>query len=442
MVPDRSSISRRQVLGGLATAFVGGTATVGATVPTALPDIVTDVATRYYPTPPEMRTLWQPTVSEAHAREAVSLLETTVEEGRARWNELDTDDRFPAAGGWLDDARDALEAGQYHEALFDASYGMQFAAEALGIALAKLDAIDLRTLADRGDDLLTRANQVVADISPYPVEDPSRDLAWYYRIEEEVRRGRFEIQWDGIDTAQNGVDDADGPDRSDFEPWEIGQLLAGLRSGQLHVRSAEHYRDRHDALQGSTTAVYGDHLTEVIDRFKQLISRFPDREAVLGQYLDDSDDDDTSPYEFAHHRLARWCFDTGYLVALEDDQELAVLSAVELSKGIAQRRAHGFATEQLVVDPDQDDFDSGHVLAEKRRARSVYRSVVGSSPPPLLTLQVMRAVEDLQVAEVGFADSYQRPLWRERLQAYLYALVGRAKLREYPRVYGAIVERN
>ncbi|MFB6299478.1 MAG: hypothetical protein ABEH65_04385 [Halobacteriales archaeon] len=113
--------------------------------------------------------------------------------------------------------------------------------------------------------------------------------------------------------------------------------------------------------------------------------------------------------------------------------------AVELSKGIAQRRAHDFATDRLIVDPGDTGFDSGHALAEKRRARSVYRSVVGSSPPPLLTLQVRRAVEDLQVAKVGFAGSYQRPLWRERLEAYLYALVGRAKLREYPELYDAII---
>ncbi|MDY6819067.1 MAG: hypothetical protein SVG88_10440, partial [Halobacteriales archaeon] len=384
-------------------------------------------------------TLWRPTVSDAHARKAVTLLEQTVEAGRDRWTELDTDDQFPAAGGWLDDAREALAAGNTHEALFDARYGMQFAAEALGIALARLDAVDLPTLADRGYALLDRAQQVLDDITPYPVETPARDLAWYYRIEEELRFGRRHVRWAGIEAARNGVHDADGPDRTDFEPYEIGQLLAGLGQGEIHILSAEQYRDRHDAVLDAPTDTYADQLAAVASRFKTVIDRFPDRDEVLAEYLDGSTDEETSPYEFAHHRLVRWCYDTGYYVVLEENQDLSVVPAVELSKGIAQRRAHDLTTEQLVVDPADEGFDSGHTLAEKRRAQSVYRSVVGSSPPPLLTLQVMRAVEDLQVAKVGFAGSYQQPIWRERLEAYLYALVGRAKLREYPTLYRRIV---
>jgi hypothetical protein len=55
---------------------------------------------------------------------------------------------------------------------------------------------------------------------------------------------------------------------------------------------------------------------------------------------------------------------------------------------------------------------------------------------------VGRAVEDLQVAKVGFAGSYRDAMWKERLEAYLYALVGRAKLRAFPAVYRTIVERS
>ncbi|WP_254921764.1 hypothetical protein [Halorubrum ezzemoulense] len=53
MVPDPSSVSRRTVLatlGGGAAVLAGGTAVVGVTEPTALPDSITDAATTHYPT--------------------------------------------------------------------------------------------------------------------------------------------------------------------------------------------------------------------------------------------------------------------------------------------------------------------------------------------------------------------------------------------------------
>ncbi|MFB6171634.1 MAG: hypothetical protein ABEJ23_03815 [Haloarculaceae archaeon] len=295
MVPDRSSLSRRRLLGGLAGLAAGGTVAVGATAPTLLPDVVTDQATNVYPTPPEMTELWRPTVTESHAREAVGLLARTVSDGERLWRRLETDDRFTGAGGWLETARETLQKGDYREALFDATYGIQFAGEQLGIARAKLGAADPQRLARRTGDLRDRLDRVAADLRPYPVAEPPRDLAWYYAIEQTVLFGRFHADWDGATAARDGVDEGD----------------AG--------------------------------------------------------------------------------------------------------------------------------FDSGHALAEKHRARSVYRSVVGSTPPPLLTVLVRRAVEDLQVAKVGFAGSYRRPLWRERLEAYLYALVGRAKLRRYLDVYDAVV---
>jgi hypothetical protein len=104
-------------------------------------------------------------------------------------------------------------------------------------------------------------------------------------------------------------------------------------------------------------------------------------------------------------------------------------------------RAHRFAVDELVVDEGDAGFDSGHVLAEKRRARSVYGSVFGSEPAPLLTRQAARAIEDLQVATVDEDTGSDWELWRERLQAYLYALVGRAKLRESPAVHRTVVGR-
>ncbi|PHQ46702.1 hypothetical protein DJ68_05890, partial [Halorubrum sp. C3] len=119
MVPDPSSVSRRTVLatlGGGVAALAGGTAVVGATEPTALPDPITDAATKYYPTPPEVHTLWRPPVTEAHARAAVETLAETVAESRRRWDAIgDVDDEGAPittdAGGWLEDAREALDEG-------------------------------------------------------------------------------------------------------------------------------------------------------------------------------------------------------------------------------------------------------------------------------------------------------------------------------------------
>ncbi|MEZ3164310.1 hypothetical protein ABNG03_14225 [Halorubrum sp. RMP-47] len=122
------------------------------------------------------------------------------------------------------------------------------------------------------------------------------------------------------------------------------------------------------------------------------------------------------------------------------DADLLTLRVVGLSIGLARRRAHAIAVDRLVVDPDDEGFDSGYALAAKRRAQATYRSVVGSDPSPLLITQIGRAVEDLQVAEGGFGGGRDEPMWRERLEAYLYALIGGAKLEAYPAVRDAIID--
>ncbi|MFB6109148.1 MAG: hypothetical protein ABEJ82_09990 [Haloplanus sp.] len=441
MVPDSPSLTRRRLLGAVG-AVGGGTLAVGATAPTALPDWVTDRATQVYPTPPEIQSHWRPTVTEGHAREAVESLATVVSEGRRLWKRLDTDDDFLGAGGWLESAREDLRKDDYHEALFDATYGMQFAGEDLGTARARLDreAAALPTLTDRATALLDRSDRVAADLDPYPVADPGLDLAWYYRVERELVFGRFAARWSGMDDARNGVDDEDGPDASAYDPRRIGSITGSLLQGEMRVRNAERYRDLlADRVGGADADDYGDHLRDVRTSFRRDVDAFPPYGEVRSRYV--GEDDHTTPYQFAHWRLVRWCFDSNYRFGADVSDDLSVYRAVELSRGLAQRRAHDFAVAHLVVDRDDEGFDSGHALAEKRRARRVYRRVVGADPPALLTRQASRAIEDLQVAKVGFAGDYQRPLWRERLKAYIYALVGRAKLRQYPAVYDAVVTR-
>lgn len=443
MVPDLPSPTRRQFLGSLTAACVGSTAVLGATTPTALPDVVTDWATRAYPTPPEVTALWRPTVTEAHAREAVTLLADTVAEAERLWPDLETTQRFHGSGGWLADAREGLQQGNYPEALFDAQYGIQFAGEDLGFARANLDvpAADLRTLGDRAAALLDRFDRVAADLRPYRAVVPGRDLAWHYGVERRIRLGRLRAGNDDVLAARDGVDDGDGPDASTFDARAIGSVTGNVLQAQIDALSAERFRDQHATLVDRSGTPYADHLREVHDRFVSAIEGFPTREAVREAYLEDVDrDEEYTPYVFARDRLARWCFDPQYRYGNDDTEDLLVYRTVERSKGLAQRRAHSTALRRLVVETGDDGFDSGHALAAKRRARSTYRSVVGSDPPPLLTRQARRAVEDLQVAKVGFAGSYRRPLWRERLEAYLYALVGRAKLEQYPALYRDIVD--
>jgi hypothetical protein len=433
MVP---STSRRGLLAGLGGLLAGGTVAVGATAPTLLPDVVTDEATKHYPTPPEVRDLWRPTVTEAHAREAVGLLAETEEAGERLWARTDTDRPFTGAGGWLADAREALSAGNYAEALFDAGYGLQFAAEQLGAARARLGRADLRELGERGVALLDRADAVSTALDPYPASDPGRDLGWYYAVERQLVFARVALDRETLTALADDGDDA-SVDVSADDPQDVGPLTERLLSARLRVRTAERYRELHrDLLDGGTTP-FRAHLDEVDESFRAGIASFPSRQAVRAEYVGE---DVQTPHAFAHGMLVRSCFDYDYRFGLGDAAaDLPVYRVVSRSTGLAQRRAHGFAVDHLVIDADDTGFDSGHVLAEKRRAREVYRSVVGREPPALLTRQVPRAVEDLQVAVVGFAGSYRRPLWRERVEAYCYALLGRAKLRAYPELYDEVV---
>ena len=435
MVPEPSLGRRRLLAGvaGLAGLGTAGTVAVGATEPTALPDVLTDEATKHYPTPPEVTELWRPTVTEAHARGAVDLLAETVEAAEPLWERIETDRHFTGAGGWLESAREELEAENYHEALFYATGGAQFAGEALGYARAKLDEADLQRLAERSYALLDRGRAVAQDLKPYPAADPGRDLGWYYGIEKQLVLARLDFAWDGMEAARDG-EELDG---ATYDARAVGEITAGLLQGRIRVHNAEQYRDRHADLLDDPERDYQGHLDRVSTAFRNAVEELPSRESLFEEHI--ADVEEFGPYEFARAHLARWCYDATYWDSWADDEPLLAYRAAERSRMVAQRRAHDVAVRNLAVDPDDEGFDSGHALAEKRRARAAYQEVVGDDPPALLTRQVRRAVEDLQVAKVGFAGSYRDTLWKERLEAYLYALVGRAKLREYPGVYEEIV---
>ena len=444
MVPDDTSISRRRLLGGLAgLAGLSGGATVivGATEPTALPDPVTDWATKAYPTPPEVTELWRPTVTEDHARWAVSLLETVATEADRRWQQIEDGSYYPIGpGGWLENARGALENENYHEALFDATYGMQFSGEDVGVARAKLGEVDPQALAQRLTDLQDRVKHLAVDLEPYAVVDPERDLAWYFEIENELLHARYLADWDGAETDDTGSQEEGATDASNDDPDEVGEIYSGIYRARIAVENAERWRAHLSTKIDGETTPYGDHLRAVTEAFVGVVETFPTQEDVDSRFVDG--EDPLTPYEWARAKLADTCLPSRFPspFGAHPDDSFPVLQAVGVGTGVARGRAHESAVEDLVVDPGDEGFDSGHVLAEKRRARSVYDSIVGSDPSPLLTRLVGRAVEDLQVAKVGFAGGYRDPMWKERLEAYLYALFGRTKLRAFPEVHESIVE--
>jgi hypothetical protein len=437
-LPDPSELRRRQVLaglGGLGALATGGSVVVGATKPTALPDVVTDEATKHYPTPPEVSSIWEPTVTEDHARTVVEKLASTVDRGESAWRDADLERHFTGAGGWLESARESMDAGKYNEALFRATYGLQFAAEALGRARYDLDDHDFEALGQRIVDARDRASTVANALAPYRAADPGTDLAWYLVVEQELLRAGHELRWEDAEAAANGEE------TGVLDDHDYASLTAGAALGEVNVLNAERYwRHLQNRLDADATA-YGDHLERVADEFRNTLEAKPARDTVRARYgLDDVDDVD--PYVFAHSRLVRWCFDAAIPSPwqIDVDTDLRVTTALALGTGIVGWRAHDLATDELVVDRTTTGFDSGHTLSEKRRAHDTYQSTLGDDPDPLLAHQAGRAIEDLQVAVVGFADNYRTPLWKERLNAYLYALVGRAKLTHHPTIYQRIID--
>lgn len=420
MVPDPPSVNRRGLLAGAGVALVGATLGVGAVEPTALPDPVTDQATKWLPEPPKNR--WRPPVSEAHASDAVERLADEVERGRDLWDDIDADRRFHGDGGHLDDARADLDAGNYRDALFAATTGMQFAAEDVGFALARLDRpeADPERLAERGAATRERAAAVVDGIDEYRVVDPGRDLGWHYEIERWIRLSRW---------AAHEHD----PDR-EYDARDIGSIRAGNLQADQRVRDAEHYREQLRTRVGDDGDPWADRIDRLDRRFREAIEGFPARETLFEEV---ESLPEGRPYSVARWQLMMWCYDTDYLFD-NGTEDLALFRAVQAAQALANRRAHDRAVDSLVVDREDRTVDSGHVIREKRAAMRVYRRVVGTSPAPLLDVLTARAAEDIDVAEVRLGDR-DGPAWRDRVDAYCYALIARMKLTEYGPIYGRFV---
>ncbi|WP_245742030.1 hypothetical protein [Natrinema salaciae] len=124
------------------------------------------------------------------------------------------------------------------------------------------------------------------------------------------------------------------------------------------------------------------------------------------------------------------------------DDDFPVLRVLGGSRGLIDWRAHEYAVAELELTADDETFDPGHVLDEKRRAKATYETVLGPDPAPFTTVLSEPAIGNIRVADVdrnSWAGSSWKP-WNERVQAYLNDLLGRARLRESPDVYDRIVD--
>ncbi|NGM69387.1 hypothetical protein G6M89_10265 [Natronolimnobius sp. AArcel1] len=435
MVPTPPSPTRRQLLGGVAGAGIlgsGGTVAVGLLRPTALPNVVADWATNAYPTPPPANSHWHPPVTDDHARDAISLLEETVEETTTLREGIDSDEyHLRGIGAGVERATESLEDGNAHDALSEVTYSMQFAAEELGKARAIRDEADLEALAERSFAVYDRIDAVFEALEPYPVVDPERDLAWYAEIEAELQLSEHHVSWADLEAFRDD-EDADPPDSTAYEPREIGDITAGVRQAELAIETAERYHDLLADEIGDAGSEYGDHLRTLA----------ADLEAdVESRYVDD-DIETYGPYEYAHSELAHWSFPSVSPPWERLRSESRTLITLELAQALVNWRAHEFAADDLVIEPGQSSFDPGHVFDGKRRARSTYQSEIGSDPSPLLAELAERGIMDLRVATIrrDSWDSDNWSAWRERVQAYCYVLISHARLREYPAVYDRILE--
>ncbi|EMA45539.1 hypothetical protein [Halobiforma nitratireducens] len=444
-------LSRRRLLGGLAAGLgLGGGAVVvtGATRPTLLPNVLADWATNYYPTPPRTQSLWQPTVTDAHASDAVDRLVAVEDEALERWDEIDPDEhRLRGSGGWLSSAEESLADGDYAAALSRSRTGLRFAGESLGEANARVGEDDLEPVVDRAADVLTRVDAVLDDLESYPVADPVRDLGWYAEIESDLRTARRLARFSGFEDLRDertgdGTLDGTVSDRPEYDPRDVGEITAALLQAELLVETAEHYRAhlRDNLADEGGGDPFHDHLRDLVGTFGDELDGVPTRNEIESAVVDDTGS--YGPYEFARMRLAGWALPRSF--ELPDDTapeaEFLVREVLDLSRTLVDWRAHERATDALAVDPDDDGFDPGHVLAEQRRGRSAYRDVIGSDPSPFLVVLSEPGVGNLRVADVDRDWDDRWTPWHERIQSYLNALLGRSRLQEYPAVYGTIVE--
>ncbi|ELZ99351.1 hypothetical protein [Haloferax sulfurifontis] len=438
---DRSSLSRRQLLG-----LVGGAGAVGGIGwfrPTWLPDPITDWLTTVYPNPPAH--VWRPAVSDAHADEAVARLERTVERAQTLKERVDVDsvprelefslDHGDPSGGWLESARSASDA---HERLRYATVGLSFAGEAVGAAKFVLDEADPERLADRGRAIQSSAEAVLDSVGDYAVSDPSRDLAYLYFVERDLAFARFESRYrkrfDGETTTAG----------DDFTGGAVADAHATYLQAEQRLANARYYRDRYRAGLGDEARSYADALDSALTTLTESIATFPTASEVRDRLSDEHDSDRQTPYGAARWELLSICFDSDYRLNYGPEGHRhghTVQRVVEAAVALLGRRGREFALDELGVSPGDTGYDSGRTFRAKRRAVRRFRSVRDEYDSPFAGVLAQDAANLIHAGEVAieFADG-TFPMWRNRVDATTYYLVGESEMRELGEVYGTIVD--
>lgn len=312
---------------------------------------------------------------------------------------------------------------------------LQFEGEALGELRVDLDEVQLESLAERSANILDRIEAVRADISSYPVEIPERDLAWYINIEFELGRGRSRAQWSGFEEVLATGDTSEFP--AD-DSMAVGAVTRNVLLAEVSAVNAEQFRDRLRERLGSTWS-YEPHLRSENDRLDEQRDELPTQNEILDRYVGDTAE--RGPYEFVHNHLARLLFPTSvqppWQVSI--DGEFLASQALAKARKLADWRAHETVIGRMEIEPDDEGFDPIDVLDAKRSGYDTYEELIGPDPSPFLCVFAEQGIGNLRVVDIDRDWDDDWSPWQERVQAYLYALLGAARPEAYPPLYDRLI---
>ncbi|ELZ82997.1 Tat (twin-arginine translocation) pathway signal sequence domain-containing protein [Haloferax elongans ATCC BAA-1513] len=437
--PDDTPLvhSRRQFLG-----LLGGGSAVFAGMswfaPTWLPDPITDQFVIHYPEPPAH--VWRPDMSDEHADKAVARLEQIVEQAQTLKERGDPDSiprrlqmhlrQGDPTGGWLESAKSASNT---HERLSYATIGMMFAGETVGAAKAVLDEVDPEELVERGKRIQSRAEDVLDSFSDYAVSDPTRDLAYLYFVEQSLASARFQSRhWERFVGENDYTNDA------------IADTYASYLQAEQHLDDARYYRELYRENLGDQTEPFADALATSLTTLTQSIAALPSHVEMRERVEDERDLDQQTPYGAARWELLSICFDGDYQFNYGPDGHRhghTVQRLVETANALLGRRAHEFALDELDVDPDDTNYDSGRTFRAKRRAVRQFNSVRKTYDSPFAGVLAQDAAELIHAGELGIdmADG-TFPMWRNRVESATYYLASEGQMRAFDEVFQSIFD--
>jgi hypothetical protein len=433
MVSDRL-LSRRRVVagsGGAVAALLGA----GLFAPEWLPDPLTDRAVEYVPEPPSRP--WRPPVTDEHADEAVDALAETVDRAKRLREGVDPDsvseevafhlDTAPS-GGWLDSAR---EASDNWTRLFYATYGLQFAGEAVGYALVARGEADPEALVERGRHLRRESNAVTNSVREYRVADPGRDLAFLAWLERELVFAR-------LNSHRAGIDAGEPASAAEFSDHGVASTWGSHLQARQRLRNARRYRSALRDRRPHGASPFEEELRGAVDALTAALDEFPRRDEVRESLPDRRD---RSPLAAARWELLGLCYDNDFRVDARKRSDLIAYRTLRLARALVARRAHGFVLDELDLTASDSDFDSGVALREKRRATRAFRRVRDDFDSPFAGLVAEEAANRIQAGDVAIdGGSEASPPWRRRVEAAVYYLVGRGSVRELPAVTSTVLD--